>query len=455
MRSAKLDKYESCFEKLEFLFKVLFLLYTMVGYNGFLIGNKIISFIMWPMFMIGLVMILWRCINIKRYINVPGFWGMLFFGISFAISMVLNYRYELKQNVITMIFLAFYFVILYLQDKNKMFVEKEFMFMGAFYLIYMTISVVWSLVLFFMRFGMVRHINEDSYELVTGFVWGRLWGVFLDPNVGAILACVAVVIGMFFLKRSKKKFFKILYGLIICLQILYIAFSDSRTGMLCFGCLVAMEIYCNVYRKIRGYRKGKIVLLLCVCIIFAGAGFSLPKAITKVYNCTVDVLEEGILDNTMLVTRGYDLSVDPSNRRFDIWKSGIEIFEENYVFGTSYNGIRPYAYEYLPETYIVNNDSTDFRNLHNEFLNVLVSQGIVGFFAMILMIVPIVVLVVKKIFSSDEDRIVEDALFCGISVITLGTMFTSAGFFYYVCPYTVIFWMMLGYLQYYLRKEAS
>ena len=68
--------YNKVFEKLEFIFKILFLLYTMIGYNGFLFGNKIISVVMWPMLLLGVIVVIWKGIHIKEYIHIPGFIDM-------------------------------------------------------------------------------------------------------------------------------------------------------------------------------------------------------------------------------------------------------------------------------------------------------------------------------------------------------------------------------------------
>lgn len=445
--------YNKVFEKLEFIFKILFLLYTMIGYNGFLFGNKIISVVMWSMLLLGVIVVIWKGIHIKEYIHIPGFIGMLCFGISFVISMILNYRYEMKQNIITLLLLIFYFGIMYMQNKEKKVVEKEFKYIGMFYVGYMTISVIWSLILLGRHYGSVVNVNEDAYELVTGFLWGRLWGVFLDPNVGAILACIAIAIAILFVQKSENKLGKAIYALIIILNILYIAFSDSRTGMLCLGCLGTLEIYCNIYKKIKGQGLKKWLLLVSVCVIAAGVSFVAPKGITKVYNSVVSSIDTNA--DKELIERGYELSEDPSNRRFDIWKSGIEIFRQKWIAGTSYNGIRPYAYEKMPDTYIINNDSQDFRNLHNEFLNVLVAQGVLGLLSVILMIIPVVILVVKNLFNRREKSEIIICCFVCVSVIFAGIMLTSAGFFYYVCPYTPMFWITLGYLQNNLMREKQ
>lgn len=78
------------------------------------------------------------------------------------------------------------------------------------------------------------------------------------------------------------------------------------------------------------------------------------------------------------IGREQDLSGDFSNRRFDIWESGIEVFQTSPIFCVGFRNIVPAAEEKAPNTYIINNDQVKFESFHNMFVDVLVSQGIVG-----------------------------------------------------------------------------
>ena len=91
---------------------------------------------------------------------------------------------------------------------------------------------------------------------------------------------------------------------------------------------------------------------------------------------------EEIIDS-YVIDRGYDLSGDISNRRFDIWKSGLEIFARRPWLGTTFCGFLPFAQEHMPETYIVSNDYLQMTTLDNDFVNLLVSNGIIAFVAFI------------------------------------------------------------------------
>ena len=155
------------------------------------------------------------------------------------------------------------------------------------------------------------------------------------------------------------------------------------------------------------------------------------------------------------IDRDYDLSQDVSNRRFDIWKSGIEMFVVNPVFGYSYNGIRLYALEHMPETYIVNNEVNLFSNFHNEALNVLASQGLVGFLIFAAFVILVIVLLFKKIkFVTIENKKSVAVMMAIVVGLASGAMFVSL-MVYTFCALSPMFWMCLGYLVYLLKNTTD
>ena len=185
-----------------------------------------------------------------------------------------------------------------------------------------------------------------------------------------------------------------------------------------------------------------IIIVILAVIIGIGTNVILVE-ITNCYNYLVSRNEEA---NNQEVERNYDLEADPSNRRFDIWKSGLEIFNENKIFGTSYYGIQLYAKENLPDTYIINNTQTNFRNLHNEFLNILVSQGCIGLVIVLVLIFSYLRILKRKYEFVDKKYIdVTNTLLINIIIIAISSMFVAAGMFYYNIPSSNLFWMLLGY----------
>ena len=57
-----------------------------------------------------------------------------------------------------------------------------------------------------------------------GFMYGRLFGAYWDPNIAATMAAVAVIISIYFIIKSKNVLLRMLYILSAILQVLYISF---------------------------------------------------------------------------------------------------------------------------------------------------------------------------------------------------------------------------------------
>ena len=80
-------KYEEILEK---IFIYGFMLYAALGSNVLTYGKFIISIVMWPTFMLGLFIILYRVINYKEYIKMPSIFCLIALLVSIGVSVLLN-----------------------------------------------------------------------------------------------------------------------------------------------------------------------------------------------------------------------------------------------------------------------------------------------------------------------------------------------------------------------------
>lgn len=442
---------EKHIEKLELLFKILILFYTILSWNAISYGTCIISIVMWPMIALGIVLLGVRIRNYGEFIKNYNIKWLALLAISFLVSTMINIRYELKNNMILFVFWLFYFFILYSNSEKKKtdFFKQELKVIGNIFVVYMAIGVGIALIMFAMHISKVIEPITGN-KIVIGFVWGRLWGVFLEPNIAAIMAIVTFYLSLYLGKISRNIYLKFFYYFNMVQQIFFVAFSDSRTASVCLGISAGLYTFIKIQEnstRNKNIKKSlKSIFFACAMLIL---GVALPNIITEGYNYIISLnIEENEEEKEDLkVERGYDMSQDYTNRRGDIWKSGLEIFMENKIFGTSYYGIRPYALENMPNTYIIDNDFAELRNLHNEFLNILVSQGVVG--AIIILIIWILYLkflIVNWKFIKEENKFVCKILVATIVALGGSSMLVSAGMFFYNAPSTIIFWILLGYL---------
>lgn len=299
---------------------------------------------------------------------------------------------------------------------------------------------------------------EDGWDIGIGFLWGRLWGIFTEPNYASVFSSVCIVMAVYFFRSSKKKIAKIFSIINIVVQIFYIAFTDSRTGQVVLGITVTILVfnYLN-YRRIHkiGKRPLKIYTLIFIAISTFIVSFSVPTVITDTYNQCVSIFDPE--DPGKSVDRGYDLSADPTNRRFDIWKSGLEVFASTPIVGTSYSNILPYTLDNFDDTYLINNSAEkNFSSIHNEVLNVLVGQGGFGVLILLSFIGYVIYYYINYYFKDmdEEQQWFNNMLVSSLAGITAGAM-TLTGMFYSNAPTVILFWMFLGYFLVDMKRKKE
>lgn len=466
-------KTEKILEYGETAVQALFLLYTILGFNSITFGSPVISVLMWVSYLMGAGLLLVRLWNWKRYIRTPGLWCLVAMCVVCVISIGLNLQYDLKRDVIYLIFWIFYFFLYFAQreDTSPELAKKRFRLAGQIVCISAFVLAVVSLVMMALRYSEVLEIQGTT--IVRGFAQGRLFGAYLNPNGGAFVASAVIILSIHFIRVYRKAGYTVFGTVNILAQFMYLVFSDSRGGRLClmFG-LAAYVLFAAVYCQRIQSRKWKTGIVAVLVILTAAAAWYAPKLTQTAYNQAIvaisanvalpedngytDQVPEGTLPDTQSqeqlrqevldayqVDRGYDLSGDISNRRFDIWKSGLEVFMKEPLFGHTFSGFLPYAIEKMPETYIVANDSRQMDTLENDFLNLLVSNGIVGFLLFLVFVVRILVYLFRRVFVKacrDFDIPVMMALCAAVAVFS---MFNSSMLYSHsqVIP---LFWLSLG-----------
>ena len=454
------DKYVDMAER---FFLLLFFIYAFLGNNSFTYGSRIITYVMWVTFPLGGLLLLYRLLHFKSYYKMPGAIFLLFMLASMGISILANYQYAFKENVIYAIYWVFYFALLYVQ-KNDLTLEafrQKFHFVAALFIAYMTVGVIASYVLMITGYNGVFYAADTNFEYRLGFSIGRLWGVFINPNGAAFAAATAAVLLLYYLIQVKKRSLKILCGVDIFILMFYIALSDSRSGAVCLGIMLAVFAFVLLWYKNRGRKRIFQGISLLAAAIILVCGIYAPRLLKDAYNqvviLTVSKESSGKEpeNSEFVVERGYDVSEDISNRRFDIWKSAVEIYASSpktILLGTSFRGIVPYAKENLPNTYIVNNDSSVFETMENEFFNILAAQGTLGIIAVIAFGAFLLVFIIKRIFRLKKEYRSLAAILLSVVLGEGAICMLSALVFYHFSQCTIIFWFSLGGLIYVLKQ---
>lgn len=386
--------------KIQFIYEVVYILLIISTFNSFLYTSSIQSLLVKICLATAACAIVLRLCFIRNYLNTP-YWILLFlFMISYLLSTVINYHYGYVNNLKWLIWMGLSFFLLYLRDYkcDAEYYKKEFVILGHLLLLYSVIASVVSLYLMVTRYAEYLQ-GANGIVAMAGYFWGRLWGVYTDPNYGAVFCVLMMICGLYFAHENKNKFVKILYYIAILLDFLYVIYSDSRTAKLTIFVGGAFYIFANVWYLCRKKENRKrIVIALGAAVIFVVAMNGIMSSCKSIYINKIAVAIEkneaeakkttstskklnknkSVTSTSAAKEREKDVKKDISNRRFDLWKSGLEVWATTPLFGTGYETYDEYAMANLPKTYTVNNDQGIFENTHNQYINILVFQGIVG-----------------------------------------------------------------------------
>lgn len=462
---------------LEWTFKLSYLLLGIATFNSFLYDSPVQPMLVKLCLILGILAVLGRVVYFKDYIKTPYLLLLILFCISFCISIAVNWKYgtavaDLKWVVWT----GFLFFLLYACDttRDRMEYKKEFTILANIIVVISVLNAAASLYLMTNLYHNLWHTARGE-ALIAGFQWGRLWGVYTDPNYGAVFSTIAVLLSAYFVKTGKRMW-RLLYLAAIVMDYIYILFSDSRTAEVCM-CIGAGIFLLFLFFQKQANWKGILTGILAA-VVFTGVFVGVTSVAKAEYNTKIEAEikradaekasqakkkeQKKIQESTtkaqkteQKVGRSQDIQSDISNGRFELWASGLEVWKTKPITGTGYNSFLPYVREAIPDTYVVNNDQGEYVSLHNGYINILVYQGLLG--AVLFAAFMVCVLVkwykgVKVVCKTQMDYIA--VLTACVSVVAVSMVFLLEGL-YTNSPGAFVLWTFLGYLMHYFVKKEE
>lgn len=446
-------------------FKILYLILTLFTFNSFTAHSKVLFYFTIVVAGFGALILMWRIFHFKEFQNTYALPILLIFAVSYFISMLFNYQYGVLSNIKALLWMALQIGILFALDARKSVnnIKKEFIILITIFQFYILIANCISL------WYLVVHKGYASFQSPTknmlGFVWGRLWGIYTDPNYASVGCCVSIFLSLYLVLHKYGRAVKLLNYLQIILSFLYIVFSDSRTGFVCLiiGVLIFSMFFLNKYfRKGGKKRVTRQIASLSLSVLISIGSILLLYGVKNIYNSIersqissqLPQISNSESENELL-GREQDLKDDISNRRFSIWKSGLEIWEKSPAVGTSFRNIVAFAKSKTPSTYLVKNDMGAFESFHNVLIDILVSQGVLGAIIAFIFIYKILKLILKNRKKYEGQN--GDFLFLLTSIVLI---FCVSGLFlsdivYINSSATFLTWCLAGYLVHLLSSSVN
>ncbi len=470
IKTRSFDKYGTL------IFSLLFMTVGFLQASSITFGKIIISIVQWPAVFLGLALLLCRLISFKHYLKTRGILLLVAFALSYALSSLWTIRYGYYENIRFLVFMTFQFGLLYATDANENPAESRRRLVICAYW-YIACAALLSLISFgFMAAGYTRIFyppaGAEGPIYYYGFMNGRLFGAYWDPNIAAAIAVVATLLSLGFMIKSRSIPVKILNACNIVLQVCYVTFSDSRTGRLCLiAGVTVLALLAAPKKKFFEGMAARVTACVAVIAVSVAAAYLAPVIIKNTY---VDIVtsrphtqeesEDGD-DSTdseseqspdIIGDRGYDMSQDISNRRFDIWRGAVEIFETSPVLGVSRANILPYVDDNLPDSYLINNDYMRFESMHNMYFEILASQGGLGIILFVAFIISVIIGLIKNakyIWQSEHFPLF--ALILSIAAAEFTASLVMAEVVYVTSPISTLFWLALGCINHHISCHRA
>ncbi len=483
----------------EIAFKVVYLLHLLMAFNVYMTGQAYLKFSVALVVLLGGFLLLCRACHVRLYLRTPGIILLGLFAVSFLIPSVLIYRYDLFSSLKTAMWMILHFCLLFCfsTEKTENAVKREFWIVGLALLAFVTVENVASLWMLVTEYCKPYETPDGTAFLAGLMPWGRLYGVHTDPNYACVYTLAAILFAVYMIKKCKRWFLRLAFALLAVINFAFVVMTVSRTGVVCAA--VGAATYALLW-SLKKWNKWVVLRSVVLSVGIAAAVIGVRTAMISGYNAVNTWLAEdvdpstpskgtendattppadsegealpppsgGEVDEPVVDTPNEEkappveigrteeeLDGDISNRRFDIWKSGWDIFKKNPVFGIGFENVLGYANDLMPDTYIVNNDHADFDAFHSFLVDVLVSQGIVGILILLLLVLRYFGAFFKYYFKLSESCRDEAVLCIAICVMTLASALFLSHVFYVNCPTTYIFWAYAGYLTYFLVKAKK
>lgn len=438
----------------ELPFKIVYFVFAIFTYCNFTFMQPIMSVAVNAVLLFGSLAMLSRVLFIRGYLKTPGIWLIVAFFLSFLISFLLNVSYGAADNLKGAVWMALHFFGLFACDIKRDPAEyrREFTVISAFYLIVFFGLSLAGIVQYFM--GYTLELYHEEYTQLAGVVWGRLWGVYRDPNYASVFATLAIVLSVYYIRTLKRWWVRLILSLGIVVQALYITLSGSRTGLVTVFICGLLYSFMLFFKRISLKPAAKIAASVSVAVVVAVVGVLFVSAVGKANDALVEYYGDPSLSDTEEEDLR-DFEEDISNRRFDLWGSGLEIFGTKPLFGVSFYNLQEYALRELPDTYLVNNDHGDFNNMHNMIFNVIPAQGLVGTAIFAAFAAFAVWYIFRRIFKvSGQDFEYLTAMLVCVAGSLVSSMFLT-DIVYVNSPTSLMFWLFLGYIFHYLKRQKT
>ncbi|MEZ4357066.1 MAG: oligosaccharide flippase family protein [Eubacteriales bacterium] len=426
------------------------------------------------------------------------------FLLLYAITIILNFDSNLKDNLKDYPYIFLFLILLYGYDVSKTrekFRKEIKILSNAIIIITFLLSFVCLITYIIQVTITYQSIITKDYSYI-GIYLNRLWGIY-NPNTGGTLCLLSIALSILCMFILRKKEFISLYIINILLQYSNLVLNQSRASFIGLTVFAFLIVFFGIKKGVKKLRETnmKNVLLraaaggltVLIIILSFNPASILLSYLPKIYN--PDVTEQSSEDenfadtapeaslrsNNGLALLSYktlndndtkeytsqnsfpttDVQIrrgdmrDSTSGRIDLWKAGLKAFLKAPIFGSTRAGLFDAVSPYLDEGFY---STIEIGGVHNIYLTVLISSGIVGFLVLGVFVILSMIKMLKLAGNADAPNkdwympfIVIVAMLVSIFVVE----FFEARILYFIGAFAAIFWIYYGFSMYYVDKDKQ
>lgn len=411
----------------------------------------------WGVYLVYLKIRRERCFDRLRF----GFWILAFLAIN-LLTMLLNLSMGLIYNIIMLLHISICFFIFYGIHTEKKLNTKAELYKVCKFIIYATTvlgAIGFALMMWKVKFEWMW-IKFIIYE-------NRYTGVYINPNilgfisVVSIVCCHLVMKPDFLIQAKRTRISRIWIAICLCVDLFSLLLCDSNASFALFICYVIFTLIFIYFsssarmEKKQFFMKSLAVLFAAVYVI--STAFMVRAICQKGFSQLVSPqsVDSQAVANINEITGGEAITFTHINKNIDsgrlkLIKESFKLFELSPIFGISNGNIVEYSQKYLDGTLSLSYHNND---IHNGYLTIIVSTGIIGFLIFAIWGLKFGKHIVFNLFKRQNagSQDILPCLFafcCGYLVYSL---FEKA-LLYDVSFMVIWFWYMLGMTSVYLNK---
>lgn len=411
--------------------------------------------------------LIWAFILIYHYYVMPKRcnqimhvrWLVLFL-LSTLFTAVVNIADNFLLNFLLLMHATVCFFILYGMhtERNKRRVRKELYTVSAIILVATTIAMIASFAVLPLGASKMKFLYS-TYKFVI--YENRFTGIFINPNLLGFYGVLAIISAHILSKdelyakiNNAKRFPKWLLITAVVINLIGVFMSDSNGSILLLvGYILGYIIY-KLWGGLPQLTIKKLILggvaLMIVVVVSLGVLLSVRtlanKSASYIINSGNQITQQQTDDKPANIVTFAHENENLDSGRLKLLEKAIVVFYNNPIIGVGKENITVFG-ERLLET------GFKYSDLHNGYLTILVSNGLVGFVLFIGFAVSLGKTSVKSLFLEKKSfkNSPYPCLFAFIFAYCIYAVIEKAMLWEHSFM-VAIFWYMLGYMSYYVKK---